>query len=139
MRFIESRNSELKLKFSVNSYKTISAFANLDGGSIYIGVDDWGKVVGIDNVKKLKIDAENTINDTFMPKPVIDFITHDIEEKKVLELKVKKGNNPPYFYKNIAYTRIDTSTVEMDHSYLTKLMLSRENIGFDEVESSSNK
>lgn len=133
-KFIESKNVELKRAFSLNMYKTISAFSNLNGGSVYIGIDDDGKIVGVENIKKIKLDIENTINDVFVPRVTVEFITHKMDNKDVLELKVKKGNKRPHFYKNIAYTRTDTSTVPMDHNTLTRLMLSSENIGFDEVE-----
>jgi ATP-dependent DNA helicase RecG len=132
MKFIESKTIELKRTLTSNIYKSISAFSNLDGGSIFLGINDKGEVVGIVDLKNIKLNIENTINDVFTPRPIIDFINHETGGKSVLELKVIKGNNPPYFYKNISYMRTDTSTVPMDSKTLTRYMLSRENIGFDE-------
>lgn len=138
MKFIESKTIELKQTLTSNIYKSISAFSNLDGGSIFLGINDNGEAVGIVDLKKIKLNIENTINDVFTPRPIIDFINQEISGKSVLELKVTKGNNPPYFYNNISYMRTDTSTVPMDSKTLTRYMLSSENIGFDELDVNKN-
>ena len=42
--------SEFKREYVEDIKNTIAAFANCDGGALYIGVDDDGTVRGIDNV-----------------------------------------------------------------------------------------
>ena len=46
----ETENIEFKIKATDELYKEAIAFANTDGGTIYIGIDDMGNVVGLDNV-----------------------------------------------------------------------------------------
>ena len=46
MRY-ESESIEYKSEFHDGIYKEVTAFANTDGGVIYIGVDDDGNPVGI--------------------------------------------------------------------------------------------
>ena len=49
MKF-ETENLEFKLKVTDEIYKEVIAFANTDGSTIYIGIDDNGNAVGIDNI-----------------------------------------------------------------------------------------
>ena len=45
----ESEHIEYKSQMIDDIYKEVIAFANTDGGVIYIGIDDQGHVTGIDN------------------------------------------------------------------------------------------
>lgn len=46
----ETENVEFKAQFTDELYKEVIALANTDGGVIYIGIDNDGNAVGIDNV-----------------------------------------------------------------------------------------
>ena len=46
----ESENIEFKLQMVDDIYKEVIAFANTDGGVIYVGIDDNGYAVGLDDV-----------------------------------------------------------------------------------------
>lgn len=64
---LESENIEFKAKLTDEIYKEVIAFANTDGGVIYIGVDDNGNVVGIDNVDDTYTRITNGIRDAIQP------------------------------------------------------------------------
>lgn len=49
----ESQNIEYKESWRDEYQKWVCGFANVQGGIIYIGIDDTGNVVGGKNVKKL--------------------------------------------------------------------------------------
>lgn len=49
----EDQNIEFKQSWHADNLKTICAFANTNGGKLYIGKDDGGKTVGISDSKKL--------------------------------------------------------------------------------------
>jgi len=49
----ENENTEFKALWKDDYLKTLCAFANTSGGTLYIGVDDNGTVIGIDHAKKL--------------------------------------------------------------------------------------
>ena len=55
MKFIENEYCELKMMLTKDIKKEIIAFANTNGGKIYIGVDDDGNIIGIDNPDKSNI------------------------------------------------------------------------------------
>lgn len=46
----ESEKVEFKSQMLEDLYKEVIAFANTDGGIIYIGVDDQGNLTGIDHI-----------------------------------------------------------------------------------------
>ena len=48
----EDEYTELKSILTKDIKKKIVAFANSNGGRIYIGIDDNGNIVGLDNTKK---------------------------------------------------------------------------------------
>ncbi|MBQ7525415.1 MAG: putative DNA binding domain-containing protein [Abditibacteriota bacterium] len=57
----ESQNTEYKETWRDECLKQICGFANAQGGTIYIGVNDAGEVVGVKNIKKLLEDIPNKI------------------------------------------------------------------------------
>lgn len=57
----ESHNMEFKVSWRDEYLKWICGFANADGGRLYIGVDDSGKVVGVPDARKLLEDIPNKI------------------------------------------------------------------------------
>lgn len=58
---VESQNIEWKESWRDEYLKWICGFANAGGGRIYIGVDDAGKVVGVQNGKRLLEEIPNKI------------------------------------------------------------------------------
>ncbi len=99
--FAETEKSELKLKFNDSIPKEIVAFLNTDGGTVYIGVDDNGSVCGVsdldETLKKIADIIENQILPD--PRPFVDLGTKFVDQKHVVEIKVKKGDGLYYIKK----------------------------------------
>ncbi len=57
----ENQNIEWKESWRDEYLKWICGFANADGGSLFIGIDDTGKIVELKNIKKILEDIPNTI------------------------------------------------------------------------------
>ena len=127
----ESRELELKSTVTNTFLKTVSAFANYNSGKIIFGVDDTGKITGLENIEELCLDLENKINDNINPKPDFKFIKDN--KKNIITLIVEEGMNKPYLYKGKAYKRNDTSTVEVDKIELNRLTLLGLNQYYDEL------
>ena len=54
MKLVENNNVELKRTLNDKFEREVIAFLNTkNGGNIYIGVDDAGKVFGVENVDSL--------------------------------------------------------------------------------------
>ena len=131
----ESKNLDLKKEMTDTFLKTVSAFANFGTGTIIFGVDDDGTIVGIDDMKKLRLDIENKINQNINPIP--DYTLEEDEKNNIIKLVVKEGKDKPYFYKSKSYMRRDTSTVEMDKYELKRFIMDVDNISFDSLKSSN--
>lgn len=130
----ENKQLEFKENISTNTYlKTISAFANYDGGKIIFGISDNGVIRGIDNPMQACLDIENKINDNIKPMPRY---TLDIQDNSTISLEVYRGQFKPYLYKGKAYKRNDSSTVEVDRLELNRLILEGNNLSYEEIASS---
>jgi len=95
----EGENQQLDFKYCVSDSRkiarTLTAFANSDGGRLLIGVRDNGSIAGI------KTDEEIYMVDTaahIFCRPEITFSTkqHITGGKTILEVEVKKGDKRPY-------------------------------------------
>ena len=127
----ESKELELKSTITNTFLKTVSAFSNYNSGKIIFGVDDTGKIIGLENIEKLCLDLENKINDNINPKPDFRFIKDT--KKNIITLIVEEGFNKPYLYKGKAYKRNDTSTVEVDRIEFNRLTLLGLNQYYEEL------
>ena len=67
MKFKESETVELKLIVTDVIKKEIVAFANSEGGTIYIGVSDDGEVVGIEDSDKSDLQFSGMVHDNIKP------------------------------------------------------------------------
>lgn len=63
----ESERIEYKSQLTDEIYKEVIAFANTDGGIIYIGVDDQGNATGIDDVDGTYTRLTNGVRDAIRP------------------------------------------------------------------------
>ncbi len=94
----ESENMEFKSRFTEDVYKEIIAFANTDGGVVYIGIDNDGNAVGLTNVDKEYARITNGIRDAIMPD-VTMFVRFTLQDNKVVRITVSEGTNKPYYLK----------------------------------------
>lgn len=131
----EMRNLEYKETITNTFLKTVSAYANYNGGIIIFGISDQGEKKGIENQTDVCLDIENKINDSIKPQPeyTLDINTTD----KTITLSVKGGSNKPYLYKSKAYKRNDTATIEVDELEFTRLVLEGKNMKYEELPASN--
>lgn len=127
----ETRILEFKESITNTFLKTVSAFSNYEGGTIYFGIDDEGKIKGLPDVKQACLDIENKINDSISPKP--NYMLEIQNNNRTIKLTVQSGLQKPYLYKSKAYKRNDTATIEVDTLELSRLILEGKNIRFEEL------
>ena len=83
----EDENTEFKAKFTDEIYKEVIAFANTDGGVIYIGVGDDGTVIGIEDVDNTYTRLTNGIRDAIQPD-VTMFVRYILQDNNVIRIEV---------------------------------------------------
>lgn len=99
MPYQESETVELKSVIVDDIKKEIIAFANSDGGKLYIGVRDDGEVVGLDNPDGTALQVSNMVRDSIKPDVTMFIHYKTIEEngKKIIEISVQRGTDRPYY------------------------------------------
>ena len=50
--YFETENIEFKSQFTEEIYKEVIAFANTDGGILYVGIDNEGNAIGLTDADK---------------------------------------------------------------------------------------
>ena len=85
-------------------------FANGLGGSLFFGIDNDGKVKGLDDVQHVCEAISSKIRDYMDPLPEVEMIPHDIDGLHILQLNVYAGHYTPYYYvgdgQRIAFVRV---------------------------------
>lgn len=94
----ETENIEFKSQFTEELYKEVIAFANTDGGIVYVGIDNNGNAVGLTDVDKEYTRITNGIRDAIMPD-VTMFVRFTVQDNKVVRITVSEGTNKPYYLK----------------------------------------
>lgn len=67
MRFQETETVELKSIVLDDIKKEIIAFANCDGGTVYVGVADDGTVLGVESADECALQISNMVRDAVKP------------------------------------------------------------------------
>lgn len=118
--------------------KSVSAFANGLGGSLFIGVDNDGIVKGLDDIQRVCETISNKIRDYMDPLPEVEMIPHKTDEgMNVLQLKVNAGNYTPYYYvgygQRVAFVRIGDESVPATAEHMVRLVLKGSNKTYDSL------
>lgn len=117
------------------SRKNLRLFSSVRKSACQSPVDDKGVARGIENPAKACLDIEHKINDSISPQP--DYAIAYSESDGIIELKVNPGMAKPYLYKEKAYRRNGTSTIEVDHVEFSRLVLEGKNLSFEQLTSSN--
>ncbi len=149
--YFETENIEFKSQFTEEIYKEVIAFANTDGGILYVGIDNEGNAIGLTDADKEYTRITNGIRDAIMPD-VTMCVKFTIQDNKVVRITVNEGANKPYYLKSKGlkpsgvYVRQGTSSVaasteqirqmikESDGDTFEELRSLEQNLTFDEAE-----
>lgn len=119
---IENQHTEFKQIWKDAFLKSICAFANAQGGTLYVGMNDKGEVTGLSNYSKLLEDLPNKIRDILGLIPQINHKTEN--NKDYLEIIVSASKNPVSFHGHFYYrsgsTIQDLSGGALEHFLLAK-------------------
>lgn len=117
--------------------KSVSAFANGLGGSLFFGMDNDGIARGLDDVQSVCEAISSKIRDYMDPLPEVEMIPHDFNGLHVLQLKVNAGHYTPYYYvgdgQRIAFVRIGDESLPATAEQMVRLVLNGSNKTFDSL------
>ncbi len=99
MTFQESETVELKAVVVEDIKKEIIAFANCEGGKLYIGVQDDGTVSGLDDPDSVSLQVSNMVRDAIKPDLTmfLHYETLTVDGKKIIAVDIQQGTERPYY------------------------------------------
>ena len=132
----ENERTEYKLlgpkgKLPDSLIKEVVAFANSDGGEIYVGIADNGTIFGVDNPDDAMNRITSTIRDNIRPEMLMFISAMDIEldGKTVIKINVQPGTSKPYYVsgKGIrpegVYIRKGSSTIPASEATIKEMLM----------------
>jgi len=126
----ENQNIEWKEAWQDEYLKWVSGFANAQGGTIFIGINDHGEVIGLKNPKKLMDDLPNKIKNNL--GIVCEVNLHDKNSRKFIEITVEPFSDP-VSYKGKFYFRSGSTNQLLNGTSLKQFLMKDINIVWEEV------
>lgn len=95
----EGETVEFKREMSSGAVKTVIAFANTGGGTLYIGVDDEGVPVGVDDADAEMTRVTSCLRDSIKPDilMMLSVVPEIIDGRDVIAVHVGRGVRRPYY------------------------------------------
>ena len=141
MKFIENECCELKMMLTKDIKKEIIAFANTNGGKIYIGVKDDGNIIGITNPDNDLQALTGMINEGIKPS-LIEYTQIKIEQydnKNVLIIEIQSSPNKPHYLADKGlkpsgvYIRHGSSSIQASDEIIKKMIFEHTGLRFEEM------
>lgn len=141
MRFIEDEYCELKSILTKEIKKEIIAFANTNGGKIYIGISDDGKIIGIEDPDNVLQALTGMINEGIKPS-LIEYTQIKIEHydnKDIIVIEIQSAPNKPYYLAdkglkpNGVYLRHGSSSIQVSDEIIKKMIFEHTGLRFEEM------
>ncbi len=150
----ESNKTELKSELNDKLEKEIVAFLNYrEGGDFYIGVDDNGNAVSLENIDSIQLAAADRIKKNIQPATLglFDIVKEKYQGKDIIHIIISSGPEKPYYIKRQGmsetgcFIRIGTSSQPMNqamiddlyarrtHNSLSKIVSPRKNLSFEQL------
>ncbi len=126
----ENQNTEWKETWRDEYLKWICGFANAKGGTIFIGKNDKGSVVGVSNAKKLMEDIPNKARDIL--GVIVGVNLHETAKGDYIEVYVEQYPYPVN-YKGQYHYRSGSTKQELKGVALDKFMLRKKGKKWDGV------
>jgi len=121
------KKEKLERNKSKSWLKSVSAFANGEGGVLIWGISDNDEVIGLVDAKGDAEFISEVIKTKLDPVPVISLEFKVVNEKQLVVLHVNAGQETPYYYigdkQRIAYVRIGNESVVADRIQLKGLVM----------------
>lgn len=143
MLFSESEIVELKSQVVGDLCKEIIAFANTNGGTLYIGIEDDGAIVGVADADKVTLQINNMVRDSIKPDVTmfVRYETQNLDGKQIIAVTVQKGTSRPYYLSSKGlkpggvYVRNGTASDPATDTAIRKMIKETDGDCFEDVRS----
>jgi ATP-dependent DNA helicase RecG len=126
----ETQNTEWKRKWRDEFLKSLCGFANAQGGSLEIGREDDGTVVGVEDTHNLLEELPNIIRHTLGIVPSVELC--EMQGKEIIIVSVE-ASHTPVSYRGKHYVRSGSTTQELSGSDLDRFILRKMGITWDGI------
>lgn len=126
---IESQNIEYKESWRDEYLKTLTAFANTEGGKLIIGIDDIGKVIGVKEPKRLLEYIPNKIKDILGVIPSVKLEKKN--DQSILIVSIVYSPSAVSYHGKF-YVRSGSTTLELTGNSLTRFIISKSDKHWDD-------
>jgi len=130
----------LEVKRPKSWLKSVSAFANGEGGTLIFGISDDGQIVGLADAEGDAEIISEDIKSKLDPVPAVNLEYKEINGKKLVLLHVYPGQETPYYYigdkQRLAFVRVGNESVTADRVQLKSLVLKGSGRTYDSLPSS---
>ena len=127
----------LEVKKPKSWLKSVSAFANGIGGTLFFGIDDDRNVIGLSDAQTDAETISRLIKERITPYPSFVLAPERESGKDILVLSVSSGRSTPYYYKADgimeAYIRMGNESVIAPSYALNQLILKGMHRTYDEL------
>ncbi len=120
----ESQTIEFKQSFADREkiLKTICAFANTNGGKVFVGISDEGKIIGAIIGKDTLEKIPQKISENFDPVIFPSVYIEKTDNRNIIIIEVPEIYEKPVFFKNIAYKRVGRANRKISASEIRKIV-----------------
>ena len=119
--------------------KSVSAFANGEGGTLIFGISDDDRIVGLVDAESDAEKISEEIKSKLDPVPAVNLELKEFDGKKLVLLHVYPGQETPYYYigdkQRLAFVRIGNESVTADRIQLKALVLKGSGRTYDSLPS----
>ena len=133
---------EIEYKKPKSWLKTVSAFSNGIGGTIYFGVNDNREIIGLEEVQKHIEKISELIKTRIEPLANFNISVITQNNKDVIRLEIIQGTKTPYYYvsdgNKIVFVRIGNESVNAPTYIINELIAKGEKLTFDAMPSKYN-
>lgn len=129
----------LEIKRPKSWIKSVSAFANGEGGTLIFGISDDDQIIGLEDAESDAEKISEEIKTKLDPVPVVNLEYKEIDGKRLILLHVYPGQETPYYYigdkQRLAFVRIGNESVTADRIQLKTLVLKGSGRTYDSLPS----
>ncbi len=139
----ENNTMEWKLEYTPNIKKEIVAFLNTNGGTILIGKDDDGNVVGVRNAKEIVEAVSSMIHEAIKPDASLLCSAHEYLEdgKELVRVEIGRGAKKPYYIaekgmkSSGVYVRINNTSQPASEYAIKQMIVESDEREYEQMES----
>lgn len=105
--------------------KVVCSFLNTKGGTVFWGVDEKGKIVGMGDARTTASHLQTFLNDAISPKALFSVNVDEEDNQSIITIEVPQGKDRPYVFEGAVYIRQQSKTRTADAITLRDMVQSK--------------